>query len=255
MALIKSAKEIEALREGGKILGGVLRTLAKKVKPGVSTWELEEIARKEIKTAGAEPAFLGYSPEKTLPPYPAALCISIDDEVVHCVPDKKRVFKEGELVSLDLGVKYKGLFTDAAMTVPVGKVSKDAKRLITATEEALAAGIAQVRAGSTVGDIAAAVAAVGKRERVGVIRDLVGHGVGHAIHELPSVPNYGKTGTMDALKEGMVLAIEPMFCLGDWRIRFFPGEWTVRTADGSLAAHFEHTVAVTDEGCIILTEA
>ena len=252
--MIKTEIEIETLREGGKILAAVLKLLAQRAAPGVSTWELEELAREEIKKAGAEPAFLGYSPEKSLPPYPAAICASVNEEVVHSIPEKKKMLWEGDVVSLDLGIKYHDLYTDAAVSVPVGKVSADAERLIAAAKEALAAGIEKVKAGNTIGDIAAAVGAVGKREGLGVIRDLVGHGVGHAIHEAPAVPNYGRAGTLEKLETGMVLAIEPMFTLGDWRIQFFEGSWTVKTADGSLAAHFEHTVAVTEKGCIILTE-
>lgn len=254
MALIKTPEEIEKLRAGGKILAGILESLAKEIRPGITTWSLEEAARREIERASATPAFLGYRPDESLPAYPTALCTSVNDEVVHCVPDKKRILSDGDLISLDLGIKFDGLFTDAAITVPVGKASRDVLRLAAATREALAAGIRQARPDNTIGDVAAAIEAVARREKLGVIRDLVGHGVGHAIHEPPNIPNYGRAGTLEKLRPGMILAIEPMFTLGDWRIQFFPKSWRVTTADGSLAAHFEHTVAVTADGPAVLTE-
>lgn len=253
MALIKTSEEIETLREGGKILAAILKLLEKRITPGVSTMDLENLALAEIKKAGAEPAFKGYQPGRDQSPFPAALCTSIDAEVVHCIPKDNRVLKEGEIISLDLGIKYKGLFTDAAITVPVGRVTAEAQKLLRTTERALAAGIAQIKPGNTIGDIAHAIEKVGKSARLGVIRDLIGHGVGHAVHESPSVPNYGKPGTLEKLEPGMVLAIEPMFTLGDFRIKFLDDGWTVITADGSLAAHFEHTVAVTETGYIVLT--
>ena len=253
MSLIKTSKEIETLREGGKILGQVLADAAAKVAPGVSTRDLEELARDEIGKAGAEAAFLGYTPSWNKKAFPAALCASINDEVVHCIPSK-RILKQGEIISLDLGIKYKGLYTDAAITVPVGKISREAENLLAGTREALHAGIEEIKPGNTIGDVAHAIQAVGKKFGLGVIRDLIGHGVGHSIHEPPSVPNYGKRGTLEELRPGMVLAIEPMFTLGDWRVKFLPDGWSVVTADGSLAAHFEHTVAVTETGHLILTE-
>lgn len=252
--LIKTAEEIEKLKVGGQILARILSQTAERARPGVSTSKLEEFVREEIQKAGAEPAFLGYGGGRGVKPYPAALCVSINDEVVHCIPNKKRILKDGELVSLDLGVKYEGLFTDAATTVAIGKVSPDAEKLLSATREALEEGIKQVRPGNHIGDIAAAVEAVGKRENLGVIRDLVGHGVGHAVHEEPSVPNFGRAGTMEELKPGMVLAIEPMFTLGGYKINFLDDGWSVVTADNSLAAHFEATVAVTEDGHIVLTK-
>lgn len=254
MALVKTKSEIETLKKGGRILAAVLKLLEQKIRPGVATMELEELAREEIQKAGARPAFLGYQPSRDIPAFPAALCVSIDEQVVHCVPRENRILKSGEVVSLDLGVEFEGLYTDAAITVPVGKPGRDTARLISATREALGAGIEKVKPGNTLGDVAAAISAVGKREGLGVIRDLVGHGVGHKIHEPPAVPNYGRPGTLERLKAGMVLAVEPMFTLGGWRIKFLPDGWTVVTADGSLAAHFEHSVAVTKAGCIILTE-
>lgn len=254
MALVKSAEEIETLREGGRILGQVLRAVAAKAAPGVSTWDLEMAARDEIGKAGARAAFLDYRPSWNQKPFPAALCTSINNEVVHCIPNKQRVLQEGQIVSLDLGIKYKNLYTDAAITVPVGSISREVENLLAGTKEALSAGIEEVKPGNTIGDIAAAIQTVGKKFGLGVIRDLIGHGVGHSIHESPSVPNYGRPGTLEKLKPGMVLAIEPMFTLGDWRVKFLRDGWSVVTADGSLAAHFEHTVAVTETGSLILTE-
>ncbi|MDP3993738.1 MAG: type I methionyl aminopeptidase [bacterium] len=253
MSLIKTPDEIKVLREGGKILGQVLEDVAAKVAAGISTWDLEELARDKIGKAGAEAAFLGYTPSWNKKSFPAALCASINNEVVHCIPSK-RILKQGEIISLDLGIKYKNLYTDAAITVPVGKISREVENLLAGTREALHAGIEEIKPGNTIGDVAHAVQAVGKKFGLGVIRDLIGHGVGHSIHEPPSVPNYGKRGTLEELRSGMVLAIEPMFTLGDWRVKFMPDGWTVLTADGSLAAHFEHTVAVIENGHSILTE-
>jgi len=254
MSLIKTSEEVKIMRQGGKILGQVLADVAAKVAPGVSTWDLEMAVRDEIGKAGAEAAFLGYRPSWNHKAFPAALCTSINNEVVHCVPSKKRILQDGEIISLDLGIKYKNLYTDAAITVPVGKVSREVENLLAGTKEALSAGIAKIKPGNTIGDVAHAIQAVGKKFGLGVIRDLIGHGVGHSIHEPPSVPNYGRPGTLEELKDGMVLAVEPMFTLGDWRVKFLPDGWSVVTADGSLAAHFEHTVAVTETGHLILTE-
>ncbi|MBI4049886.1 MAG: type I methionyl aminopeptidase [Candidatus Doudnabacteria bacterium] len=254
MSLIKTSEEIEKLKTGGQILARILSVAAKLVKPGISTYFLEEVVREEIRKAGVEAAFRGYGGGRGRKPYPAALCTSVNDEVVHCVPNRKRVLKEGDIIGLDLGIKYEDLFTDAATTVSVGKISRAATRLINTTREALVAGIKQIKAGNYIGDISAAIEAVGRREQLSVIRDLVGHGVGHAVHEEPSVPNTGKPGTLEQLKVGMVLAIEPMFTLGDYKINFLDDGWSVVTTDGSLAAHFEHTVAVRENGSIVLTK-
>lgn len=248
MALIKTVREMELLREGGKILAEILRKLTDKVKVGVSTQSLEDEARRLISQAGASPAFLGYKG------FSSALCASLNEEIVHAPAGKDRELKDGDILSLDLGIKYKGLFTDAAVTMPVGQISAEAQKLIRATREALAQGIAQVRPGNTIGDIASAIEQVGKRYGLGVIRELVGHGVGHDVHEAPEIPNYGKPGTLQKLQAGMVLAIEPMLALGDWRIKTLPDKWTIATRDGSLSAHFEHTVAVTKSGYLVLTD-
>jgi methionyl aminopeptidase len=253
MSLVKTAKEIETLREGGKILAAILSLVAKRVRPGITTRELDELAREEIKKAGATSAFEGYKIVPDGPPYPAVLCTSINDEVVHGIPSRTRVLKDGDIIGLDFGIKYQGLYTDAAITVPVGTVSSDAHKLIATTELALEKGIEQAVPGHTIGDIAAAIQKVADEAGFGIIRDLVGHGVGHAIHEMPNVPNYGRAGSMPRLKVGMVLAIEPMFTTGSYQVKFLLDRWTVATADGSLAAHFEHTIALTQNGPVILT--
>lgn len=254
MALIKTSEEIEMMREGGKILARILRLAAEAVKPGVSTLELDNLARSEMKKAGVKPAFEGYQMGSDGPKYPAVLCSSVDHEVVHGIPREDKILREGEIVGLDLGIIHKELYTDAAVTVAVGKTRPENEKLMRATREALDAGIAQVKPGNTIGDIAHAVESCAKKAGLSVIRDLVGHGVGHALHEKPDVPNYGKPGTLEKLVPGMVIAIEPMFTRGDWRVKFLDDGWTVVTADGSPAAHFEHTVAVTETGCEVLTQ-
>ncbi len=254
MSLIKTPSEIKILQKGGKILGKILALLASRVKPGISTLDLDLIARAEIKKAGAKAAFPGYRIGPHVPPFPAALCTSIDDEVVHGIPRAARILQEGQIIGLDLGIKYQGLYTDAAVTVPVNKVSRQAAKLIEITREALGVGIAQVKPGNSIGDIAHAIEQTAKEAGFGVIRDLVGHGVGHRIHEKPMVPNYGRAGTLEKLRVGMVLAIEPMFTAGNHQIRFLDDGWSVVTADGSISAHFEHTVAVTEDGHVVLTE-
>lgn len=254
MALIKTPQEIEIMAEGGRILAAILRRVAEAVKPGVSTIELDKLAREEIKKAGVKSAFEGYRIGADSPAYPAVLCSSIDHEVVHGIPSRKVILKQGQIIGLDFGVIYKGLYTDSAITIGVGSISIEDAKLLKATREALYAGIDQVKPGNKIGDVAAAVEAVAKQYAFSVVRDLIGHGVGHALHEKPDVPNYGRAGTLDELKPGMVIAIEPMFTRGDWRINFADDGWTVVTADGSRAAHFEHSVAVTNSGHRVLTE-
>lgn len=254
MALIKTPNEIKVLREGGRILARILSMVADMVRPGISTWELDALAREEIRKAGAEPAFPGYRISPTVPPYPAALCTSINSEVVHGIPQKNKILKEGDIIGLDLGIKFMGLYTDAAVSVPVGKVGTDATRLLEATKAALDAGVKEVKPGAILGEVSEAIENIGRAHGLGVIRDLGGHGVGHSIHEDPFIPNFGDVKTIIRLKPGIVLAIEPMFTLGGFKIKFLDDGWTVVTADGSLAAHFEHTVAVTDEGSLVLTQ-
>lgn len=253
MIRLKTESEIALLREGGQRLAGVLAELKQAVKPGVTTRELDKLAFDLISKLGDKPAFLHYQPAGAPRPYPASLCVSVNDEVVHGIPSD-RVLKEGDVVGLDLGLNHGGWFTDSAFTVAVGEVGPSARKLIAATEEALAVAIKAVRPGNTLGDIGVAVEEVAKRNGLGVIRDLGGHGVGQKVHEEPMIPNYGKRGTGLKLKTGMVLAIEPMFTLGTEQVNFSDDGYTVTTADGSLAAHFEHTVAVTDKGASILTK-
>ncbi len=253
MALIKTPEEIKILAEGGKILAQILSKVAGAVRSGVSTLDLDTLAREEMKKAGVKPAFEGYQMGDDGPKFPAVLCSSVDHEVVHGIPRKDKILHEGEIVGLDLGIIHQGLFTDAAVTVGVGKVSSQDKNLMDGTEQALKAGIAQVKPGKRIGDIGHAIESCAKRTGLSVIRDLIGHGVGHALHEKPDVPNYGKPGTLEILKPGMVIAIEPMFTRGDWRVKFLDDGWTVVTADGSPSAHFEHTVAVAKDGHQVLT--
>lgn len=249
---LKTAAEVAMLRAGGRILAEILNYLALQVKPGLTTAALDESARSLIAARGGEPSFLNYRPAGSRLAYPAALCVSLNEEIVHGLPGP-RALVEGDIVTLDLGLKYQGLFTDMALTLPVGTVSAPAKRLIAATAEALTAGIKAIKPGGRVGDISAAIERVAKRERFGVVTDLAGHGVGYAVHEEPYVPNWGPAGGGESLRPGLVLAIEPMFTLGRGRTRLLADGFTFVTADGSLSAHWEKTVVVTTGGVEILT--
>lgn len=253
MSVIKDKKEIESITECGKRLASVLNTVEKSVKAGISTEDLNQIAIAEIKKLGDFPAFLGYTPEGIRTPYPAALCVSINEEVVHGIPDKKRIIKEGDVVSIDLGLKHDGLFCDHAKTVVVGKASKEITALLKDTKKALDLGIAQARLGNTTGDIGSAVQSVSENGKYGLVKILSGHGVGKKIHDDPYVPNYGKSGQGTKLVEGMVIAIEPMFTLGSGHVRALGDEYTYVTKDKSISAHFEHTVMITASGPKILT--
>ena len=252
MVSIKNEEDIILLREGGKRLARILQDLGALVRPGITTQELELAARAAIEKGGDIPSFLGYKPEGSRTPYPAALCTSVNDEVVHGIPSG-RVLKEGDIIGLDLGLIHKGVYLDSAITVPVGKVSKELQDLIRATEEALAEGIAAARAGAHTGDIGVAVSAIAKKYHYKVIRDLSGHGVGYAVHEDPEVPNYGRAGEGTELLPGMVIAIEPMFSLADTNIKTAPDGFTFITSSGSVSAHAEHTVLITPSGSDILT--
>jgi methionyl aminopeptidase len=245
----KSDKEIEAMREGGGMLAAVLDMLEREVKPGISGQELAEMAAKEIKSLGGQPSFLTHED------FPHVMCLSINSELVHGVPSSKKIIKEGDVVGLDFGVVYRGLITDSARTVFVGdNPPADIKRLLEGTKKALDAGIDAVKGdGTRVGDISTAVQKVLDEHKLGVIRDLVGHGVGDKVHEAPNIPNYGVAGTGPVLSAGMTVCIEPMASLGDWQIEIAKDGWTVVMHDGSTAAHFEHTIAVTDKGAEILT--
>ncbi len=250
----KKPHEIELLKEGGAHHAVILRELAKATLPGVSTNELETLARKLLAGYGDTAAFLHYKPEGARRKYPAALCVSVNDEIVHGIPNEEpKILKEGDVVSLDLGLTHKGLITDSAITVGVGRISKDDERLINATREALSAGVAVARGGNTIGDIGAAVQAVAKRYNLNLAEGLAGHGVGYEVHEDPYVPNTGRAGTGEKLLAGMVLAIEPMLALGTGEIVLARDGYTFKTADGKNAAHFEHTVVITDQDPIVLT--
>lgn len=241
------------LRESGKRLARILARLKKEVKVGVSTKALDTIAEQLIREGGDEPAFLNYTPYGARHPFPASLCISLNEEIVHGIPSA-RVINEGDLVSLDLGLEHRGMITDAAITVPVGKVPADAMRLVHETERALYEGIKAARMGGRMGDVSQAIERIAKAQGYGIVRELGGHGVGHKVHEEPYVPNYGKKGTGPILKAGMVLALEPMFMLGAEDIRVLPDGYTVIARDKSLSAHFEHTIVITEKGPEILTE-
>lgn len=258
-ATIKSRKEIETLKEGGKILAEILVKVIQAARSGISTLDLDTLAERLIKEEGGVPSFKGYRIRGVRTPYPGSICVSVNDEVVHSIPRHDKILKEGDVVGLDIGMAWpsygsvRPMFTDMAVTVGIGKISFAAKRLIRATKEALDAGIAVVRPGAKVGDVSYAIQARLEKDDLGIIRDLAGHGVGYAVHEEPLVPNYGIKGSGIELKEGMVLAIEPMATLGGWRVVLQDDEWTFKTADRSLAAHFEHTIAVTAGGEKILT--
>jgi len=251
--IIKTKKEIELIREGGKILAKVLAKVAKKVAPGISTYELDQYAYKIITEGGDKPAFLNYRPEGAPKPFPASICISVNNEIVHGIPSKAKILKTGDIVSLDLGIKHKGFFTDHAVTVPVGKISKRDQDLLDATKKALEVGIWSAIGGATVGDIGHAIESFVNR-KYGIVRELSGHGVGVKIHEDPFIPNYGKKGKGHKLIPGMIIAIEPMLNMGSDYIIGADDDWTIKTADGSRSAHFEHTILITEGEAEILTK-
>lgn len=259
----KTEEEIAIMREGGKIHAEILKEVAKKVKPGVKTGELNAYAEKLIDEAGCTASFLGYQPYDAKRPYPASLCVSINEEIVHGIPneggengDSGKILFDGDIVTLDLGLTYKGLITDAAITVPVGKIDEEATTLIKATKEALDRGISAMRVKGHIGDIGAAVMEVAMKYDLGVIEGLSGHGVGYSVHEEPYVPNKAERGEGPELRPGMVIAIEPMLSLGSRDIKRMPDGYTFVTRDKSLSAHFEHTVAVGYDGKIeVLTKS
>ena len=248
MIQLKSAREIELMALGGRILGLTLDKLRASVRPGISTAELDEVAESFIRSHdGATPAFKG------LYGFPGSICTSINDEIVHGIPSRKRVLKDGDIISLDVGVGYKGFFTDSAITVAVGRVEPATEKLLSVTRKALEAGIAAATVGNHVGDIGAAVQGVVEAAGFSVVRDLVGHGIGVEFHEEPQVPNYGKPKRREKLVPGLTLAIEPMVNAGGPATRTLQDRWTIVTADGSRSAHFEHTVAITEDGPRVLT--
>ncbi|MRS12669.1 MAG: type I methionyl aminopeptidase [Actinobacteria bacterium] len=246
MIITKSPAELETMREAGRITAAALRLVASAVRPGVTTGELDAIAEETIRAAGAAPAFKGYHG------FPGTLCTSVDSQVVHGIPGS-RALREGEILSVDCGAIVDGYYGDSAMTFPVGTVSQEARNLMDATRRSLEAGIARCVPGMRLHDISAAVQGVAEDAGFSVVREYVGHGIGRTMHEDPQVPNYGQAGTGPTLKPGMVLAIEPMINAGRSDVRSLDDGWTVVTADGSLSAHFEHTVAITESGPMVLT--
>jgi methionyl aminopeptidase len=246
---IKTAGEIGSMRKAARVVAEVLLQLKPLVKPGVSTAELDQFAERRVRELGAVPAFLGYRG------YPATLCVSINEEIVHGIPSPKRFVKEGDIVSLDMGAVMDGFYGDAALTVAAGKISPEARRLMDVTSESLNRALAAVKAGARLGDVSHAVEKYATERGMSVVREFTGHGIGRRLHEEPSIPNFGRPGSGPVLKAGMTLAIEPMLCLGRADVIVKNDGWTAVSADGSLAAHYEHTVAVTEDGCEILTEA
>ncbi len=244
----KTTEEIEILREGGRILGQILQQLASEVKPGMTGWQLDELAEKLILQAGGEPAFLHFHG------FPNSLCVSINETVVHGIPTKKP-FEEGDIVGLDLGLKYKGLFTDAALTVPVGKIDAETEKFINITKESLEIAISQVSPDGYIGDIGRAIEKFVKPHGYGIVKDLSGHGVGRQVHEDPYIPNFDVGRKLQKMFPGLVLAIEPMLVMGgNDEIKISHNGWDAQAKDGSLTAHFEHTIAVTEDGYLILTD-
>ncbi len=248
----KTPREIEILAEGGHILARIMKDLVARCVPGATAARLDAYAEAEIRTAGGTPSFKGFG--KAGEEFPNALCISPNDMLVHGIPSEELVFKEGDLIGLDLGMEYKGFYTDHAVTVPVGDVSEEDERLLVVTRECLERGIAQARVGNRIGDIGHAVQSYAEPLGYGVIRKLTGHAVGYGVHEEPRVPNYGEEGEGEEIPEGAVFAIEPMIAIGAHDVKTAPDGWGVVTADGTRAAHFEHTVAVTKNGPRILTQ-
>jgi len=244
--IIKTKEQVDIIREGGKRLAEVLQQVVEMVRPGISTKELDEYAEKLIRDGGDEPAFLNYDS------FPASLCTSVNNEIVHGVPRTDKILKEGDIISLDLGIKHKGLFTDHAVTVPVGKISKESRDLINLTHESLLVGIEAAKGGNTVGDIGYAIEKfIGKK--YGIVRNYAGHGVGVHVHEDPHIPNFGKKGKGIKLVPNMVIAIEPMVNIGGDAVITANDGFTVKTADGSRSAHFEHTILITEGDAEILT--
>ncbi len=254
MIRTKTPQEIDILREGGRRLASILKAVSKKVVVGVTTAELDAYARELITQNGDSPSFLNYTPEGVRVPYPAALCVSVNEEVVHGIPSKKRKIKDGDVVSIDLGLVHEGFYTDHAMTIAVGKAKPEVKKLVAVTKEAMMAGIKAARTGARTGDVGEAIEKVLKKGGYGIVRVLSGHGVGYAVHEDPFVPNYGKRGEGEPLLPGMVIAIEPMATLGSGKVRVLSDHYTYVTSDKTIAAHFEHTVLVTEKGGEILTK-
>ena len=248
MIQVKNSVQIAAMKEAGRITGEALLVARDHVRPGISTKELDTVIRNYIEKCGAKPSFLGYHG------FPGSACISINDEVIHGIPSATRILEEGDIVKIDVGAFYKGFHGDSARTIPVGRVSKEAETLIKATRESFFAGITAAKTGNRIGDVGSEIEACVKKYGYSVVRRYIGHGVGRELHEQPDVPNYGTPGRGVRLCNGMTLAIEPMVNIGTYEVVEMGDGWTVKTADGSLSAHYENTVALTPEGVLILTE-
>ena len=247
MIIIKSDSEIDLMRESGKVTGFILKELENIIRPGLSTADIDRFVEKTIRGAGMIPSFKGYGG------FPASACVSINDEVVHGIPDKKRILREGDIVSVDVGSTYKGYVSDAARTYPVGEVSDVARHLMEATRDSFFAGLEYCKVGCRLSDISHAIQQSAEGEGFSVSRDFVGHGVGQNMHEDPQIPNFGKAGRGPRLAKGMVFAIEPMICEGTYDVRTLSNDWTVVTLDGKLSAHYENTVVITDGEPELLT--
>ena len=248
MIQLKNSVQISEMREAGRITGEALLVAREHVCEGTSTYELDKIIREYIERCGAKPSFLGYGG------FPGSACISINDEVIHGIPSKDRILQEGDIVKIDVGAYYKGYHGDAARTIPVGNVSKEALRLIKATRDSFYAGIAAAKVGNRIGDVGSAIDELVKGYGFSTVKRYIGHGVGHNLHESPDVPNYGTAGRGVRICSGMTLAIEPMVNVGGENVVELPDGWTVKTADHKLSAHYENTIAITDEGVLIMTQ-
>ncbi len=248
MIAVKNAAQIAMMRDAGKITGEALQMAGEMVREGISTWEIDHAIHAYIKKCGATPSFLGYGG------FPGSACISINDEVIHGIPSKKRVLRAGDIVKIDVGAYYKGFHGDSANTLPVGNVSEEAERLITVTKQSFYEGIGTIGPGSRLGDLGAAIDGYVRGFGFSTVKQFVGHGVGHALHEAPDVPNFGTAGRGQRIYPGMVIAVEPMINAGTDRVLQLDDGWTVKTADGKLSAHYEHTLAVTDNGVVLLTK-
>jgi len=249
MIIYKSPEEIEKMRRSGRITAGTIDRVLQAVKPGVTTARLDAVAEEYIRAAGATPSFKGYRG------FPASICTSINQEIVHGIPSASRVVRDGDLLKLDFGAIWEGFHSDSAVTVIVGDTpSSEAEKLVRVTEDALEAGIRQIRPGARLSDVSNAIQQVGEGAGFSVVREYVGHGIGRALHEDPQIPNYGPPGRGPEMRAGLVVAVEPMVNVGGWETAVLADDWTVVTLDGSLSAHFEHTIAVTEDGREILTE-
>ena len=247
MIQLKNGDQIKIMKEAGRITGEALLVARDHVRPGISTYELDRFVREHIERAGAKPSFLGYGG------FPASACISINDEVIHGIPSKARYLEEGDIVKIDVGAFYKGFHGDSARTIAVGRVSEEAQKLINVTRQSFFAGLDMLKIGNRLGDVGAAIDALVVQNGYSTVKRYIGHGIGHELHESPDVPNYGTPGRGTRLCAGMVLAIEPMVNVGGETVRELSDGWTVKTADGSLSAHYENTVALTGDGIINLT--